>query len=298
MGHEDDNDKATLTDGKATFHELYNAPDASLFMRTMAGWGYNIADHVGPIVRRAIDTSVAMKPPGDTSPVVLLELCAGYGLSMTTVRTSHSCAQVYEHFGRERSVDIKEAAAADHKFLEQALRPNLPIKVIGADVAENSLAYGKSVGLFDAVMTDDLERPGASLPPGDVSELVAQTKVVVAVGAFSYISVATIKTLFEAWPSTPPVFAFFPLAATNMEPISRFLESRGLKIYYERKKHWLPQRRFAGDKERAAIEAAEEEVLAGSPAPSSRVPGCVHAVPFIAAPDRVDELAALWIGKA
>ena len=80
-----------MTAGKASFDDLYNAPDAAPYVAEMQRIGYEIADHAAAIARRAIRT---LAPPAGEEPLHVLELCAGYGVSMAPVRTEHLCAGI------------------------------------------------------------------------------------------------------------------------------------------------------------------------------------------------------------
>jgi hypothetical protein len=66
----------TLTAGKHSFHDLYDAPDAAPYMCEMHAVGYTIGDHTAAVASRALG-SILGNPASPALPPVLLELCAG-----------------------------------------------------------------------------------------------------------------------------------------------------------------------------------------------------------------------------
>jgi hypothetical protein len=219
------------TDGKQVFSNVYNAVDAAPYLRRCCGKGYPIADHSAHINLRAIDSLIREKqsPTATTSetisnsdpspPPLVLELCAGYGLTMSTIRTTHHSRTVVQHFEPERPLAEggelpSEIVASDRAFFAEAARPLPPLRVCAVDIADNALAYGKSVGLFDETICRNLEEE--PLEPEEAA-LCSQARLVLATGAFSYITSATLSKLFGCWKHGEyPVFLFCPLVATKV----------------------------------------------------------------------------------
>ena len=114
--------ESTHTDGKHTFHELYNAPDAALYMREMARVQYVIADHTSRVALKTM--SDLFQGPLDKTPVVL-ELCSGYGLSMAPILTTLSTSEVLEHFQEVRP-PFEQAIEHDRSFFEASARIGIP----------------------------------------------------------------------------------------------------------------------------------------------------------------------------
>jgi len=290
------NAEPNLTSGKADFNDLYNGPDAAPYINEMGSMDYQIADNSARINRRVIE-SLCRDTGSDGQKPVVMELCAGYGLTMAPIRSTQNCATLFPHYLQPRP-DIWEARRRDAAFLASAKRSDFPdITVVGVDVAENALAYGKEVGLFDEFIAKNLEDPEAILTT-DETALVRRVRLVMATGAFSYITATTLTALFNCFPNAEsmPVFMFFPLVASDVRGVIRFFEEKGMQIHYERAKDWLPQRRFHSDKEAERLNQVQEAACAGNPPPSFRK-GWVHAVPLLVCPPGQDikKLAAEWI---
>ena len=287
---------ATLTSGKATFDELYNAPDAQPYMLEMQKVRYEIGDNAASITRqvlRATCQRVGGGGDGAKRPL-LMELAAGYGLTMIPIRTTLAGPKVLAYYSRADTLNrqfCEAAIAADHQQFEEAARDDLPpFEVFALDVATQALEYGKRTGLFDTVDDTDLEADGTSLDARGLA-LASRASVVAAVGAFSYISTKTLEKL-SCWDGeSSPVVAFYPLVATDMTAIIQFLEARAYHVYYERTCHWQPQRVFKDKAEAEILDARQREILGEAPWPASAKEGFVHAVPLIAVPAR------LWTAK-
>jgi hypothetical protein len=334
----------TFTKGKHTFLNIYNASDARHYMREMYPTQYFIGDYTAAVALRAIDTLFSNKKKITTTsssseqeqqPPVVLELCAGYGLSMGALRTSLPSADIFAMYVPERPALVKDAIAKDKKFFEKALRDDLPpLCAVGVDVADNALNYGKGVGLFDEVICRNFEETENTLQASEVA-LCSRARLVLATGAFSYITCTTLTKIFEAFksgkeqpqkkkqkrdegeaaaavaaPSTTttttdveeqgPVFCFFPLVATDVTEIIAFFEANGLEVYYKPAAHWLPQRKFMDESEATSMIAAQNKVIAaeGAPGPPpSGKEGFLHATALVAGPPSLNlaTLAPQWI---
>mmetsp|Transcript_79612 Transcript_79612/g.155795 ORF Transcript_79612/g.155795 Transcript_79612/m.155795 type:complete len:339 (-) Transcript_79612:269-1285(-) len=312
-------DKGTITKGKHTFLNLYNELDARHYYRLMYPTQYFIGDHTGAVVEKAMG-SLLSKPsaPKSAEPPVVLELCAGYGLSMAVLRTTYDSDKVFAHYVPERPNTIEECIAQDKVFYQSAMRSDIPdICAVGVDIANNAMDYGKGVGIFHETICRNFEDSESSLTASEMA-LCARSRIVIATGAFSYISCATLRKIFDSFISTAegaakkqkqdeegnagesaPVFLFFPLVATDVTEITDFFESQGLEVYYQPHKHWLPQRKFMDPGEGALIEASQAKILAARSAegrPPTAREGHLHATPLIAGPKSLNlaKLALEW----
>ena len=138
------NVQSTHTQGKHDFHDLYNAPDACHYMREMFKVRYEIGEHTAKIALNAMGQLLPPSSIGSSEPVVL-ELCAGYGLSMAQVRTTHPRSAVLEHYLPERRGSIDDLIANDRAFFESAAREGLSnLSIVGVDVAELESSHGSS----------------------------------------------------------------------------------------------------------------------------------------------------------
>merc|ERR1712032_290928 len=144
--------------------------------------------------------------------------------------------------------------------------------------------------------------------------LCSRAQLVLATGAFSYITPATLS---KVGAHCAPVFLFFPLVATDVEHVLAFFKEQGLEVYYDPSQYWLPQRKFADVEEAAVIQEAQDSVLrscyarkedcfadgvatgAEIPEPNGAKAGYVHATPLIAGPPGLDleRLVPQWCGE-
>lgn len=279
------------TSGKENFDNTYDAPDILPYIREMIRVGYEIGDHTAIISRRALNVLPAEKH-------TILELCAGYGLSMAPIlSTADSHPFMFEWYSSpDRSSDPVVSRRQDKAFFAKAARPEAPgIRVVAQDVAAQALEYGLEAGLYHSLIPRNLE---TDQPTTSEAAAMAPVGLCVATGAFSYISVKTLQRCYSCFDSAP-LFLFFPLIATPMDAIADFLKAKGLQVYYHPDKHWLPQRRYSNPDEQKKIEGTVRAKLGDVPRPQSAKDGYVHSVPFIAAPMSIDlkTVVPLLLGK-
>ena len=137
----DEDSSSTHTQGKHNFNDLYNAQDASRYMREMAQVMYEIGDHTANIALNAMRHLFSSDNSSSALPPVVLELCAGYGLSMAPLRTTYLSSDVFTHYLLPRIGSIEQQMAKDREFFVSAARAGLPnIEVVGVDIAENALS--------------------------------------------------------------------------------------------------------------------------------------------------------------
>jgi len=267
------------TAGKHNFDNVYDAQDIVPYIKEMIRVGYEIGDHTANITRRALDVLPKERH-------VVLELCAGYGLSMAPILSTQESPKMFSHYdSASRSSSVVESRKQDKSFFASAARPAYAgVRVVAQDVAANALEYGHAVGLYHDLMPRNLE---TDAPTVYEAQAMAGVGLCCATGAFSYISVKTLENVFNCFDSAP-LFLFFPLIATPMDEIAAFLKSKGLQVYYEPSKHWLPQRRYSSPQEQQNIEATIKAKLGDVPRPQSSKQGYIHSIPFIAAPAHMD----------
>merc|ERR1711988_1322540 len=273
------------TEGKANFDDLYNNPDPTPYMNGRGQFNYEIGQYTAGINRLAIQKF-------GVANSVVCEVCCGYGLSMASMRTTHTAAEIHAHyFSPERQPGSADQLRLDAEFHQSAMDPTMAgMRTIGVDVAHHALEYGQLVGLFDHTVARNLET--CALLPAE-AELIGSATLVVATGAFSYITPRTIEKISQCFGKRKPWFLLYPLVATSMDQFVRFFEQLGMHVYYEPAKHWLPQREFKDEQEQQALEATMLSFFDGQiPQPYGFKPGYCHAVPLVACQTEV-ELAQL-----
>ena len=160
----------TLTSGKAAFDDLYNAQDVQPYIQGMENVGYQIGDNAAGIMRRVIQdvfrpSCVLNASCNNQAKPLVVELCAGYGLTMIPLRTTLAGADVFEYF-RSKRTDIDQAFDSDHQKFGGSASTGMPsFEVFALDVATNALEYGHRTGLFEEIdgTLSNLEADGQTL---------------------------------------------------------------------------------------------------------------------------------------
>jgi hypothetical protein len=283
--------RRSQTAGKACFDDLYNNPDAAPYMREMASHHYVISDATSAINRSAIQT---LNTPErrqslrkEFKEFNVIELCAGYGLSMQSTLTTRSCKEIFEHYNKPRATNTV-AIHADNQFIAQAWRKDKvfeTLTVTGVDISQNAVSYGERVGIFDRTISRNLEEDSLD---GHEQNIVKKADLVVATGAFSYITTKTLDQLFSAVDRDDyPVFLFFPLVNTPMVKFRDFFKAKGMNVYWDQERHWLPQRKFESSSEEYSHSEVLRQMNVTKPAIET-ADTYLHAVPFVGYPKSID----------
>jgi hypothetical protein len=215
---------------------------------------------------------------------------------MSAIATTRSPNRVslddlYERYCDDALADIPtaELILSDRRFFAARGRAGPVIRVVGVDVAERALAYGRRVGALDEVFAADLERGPA---PAGLAERLAETDLVTVVGGLSYIGPQTMGKLLAATNAERrPWVACFPLRITPFDRIAKVLQSFGLMV--ERWDRPVRQRRMRDEDERRRVLAA---LAARGIDPSQREDkGWYYADAYLARP--VDSVRRLPIAK-
>jgi hypothetical protein len=158
----------------------------------------------------------------------------------------------------------------------------MPLKVIGLDVAEKAVAYGRRANLLDAGFAENLEE---GEPTEELRRTVAGVDLLAMTGCVGYISGRTLTRLLDCAMEGPegrvPWVAALALRWVSYEEISEALSEYGL-VTEKLEGHTFPQRRFVDDEEREYV--LEELAKAGVDPTGKEDTGWYHTDFYLSRP--------------
>lgn len=231
-----------------------------------------------------------------------MELAANFGLSPAEIKRNYRY-NVKTDFTYLLTTDwsnFSAAIAKDNTLISTSTRSLPCFTSVSRDIVNNAFPYGKMMTFFDETAFDNTHAAPSAAYALTPAEAALRAKVVVATGAYSYITSQTLDRIVTTWQrASPPVFILFPLIGTDMSAIIGHLKVRGMDVYHEPALHWLPLRQFKDESEAGVMECFEDSMLsaAGAPTPIGAKPWYMHASPLVAGPTGMGlrDVAKKWI---
>lgn len=230
---------------KADFSDIYAQPDPRAYVSTLTRFEYQIPQRATPIFREVI---------GAARPGRVLDVCCSYGINSALLKSSRDPSEVLDRY-TDPSVarwSAAELAAADREELTGEL------DVVGLDVSEPAIAYGREAGLLADGWAENLETTD---PSPDLVKGVADTGLIISTGGVGYVGRPTFERLLGAIDRPHELWlAIFVLRVFDYSEIAGLLADHDLVT--ERLPGSFPQRRFADEAEQqAAIHDVERRGL-------------------------------------
>jgi hypothetical protein len=265
--------------GKAGFDHLYNQPDPRGYYQTLGALSYHIPQNAhavfAPLLQARFDG------PSRAGDGTVLDICCSYGVNAALLRCDLTLHDLFDRYGDDSLADLspEELAEADRSFYASRLHPQAP-RVIGIDVADRAVDYGRSVGLLEAGWAANLETDD---PSPALADAVAEVGLVTITGGVGYITERTFDRLLGVFPAgQAPWVAAFVLRMYPYDGIASALERHGL-VTEQLTGTTFPQRRFASEEEQ---QAAVEGVRARDLDPAGREDaGWYHCDFFLSRPE-------------
>jgi hypothetical protein len=267
--------------GKASFDDIYAAPDPRAYYEGLGSLGYEVPQHGWHVFSAALDALDVERP-------TVVDLCSSYGVNAALLKHDLDLDDLYRHYRASQHADLTpdEFAEIDREFFAQHRRDDAP-RVIGVDVAAPAIDYAVRVGLLDAGRAENLE---TAAPSAELGEHLAAADLITVTGGVGYITERTFDGILDCAEESArqPWVASLCLRTVSYEPISDCLASHGL-VTEQLPEVTFPQRRFASDAEREYA-LSELSALGVDPA-GKEAEGRYHVDVYLSRPrDEVDDL--------
>jgi SAM-dependent methyltransferase len=222
--------------GKASFDDVYTAPDPRPYFRTLRELDYLLPQLAKPYLAKLI---------AEHGAHTVLDVGCSYGVNAALYRCDTTMERLYDHYTGA------EATALDRAGLiarDRALPHTRDVRFIGLDASSPALDYAHAAGFLDDAVHADLETGELTEPQRAV---LAKAELVISTGCVGYVTDATIARIAEV--GRPPM-AHFVLRMFSYEPIAQRLAAFGYDTVGV--EGVFRQRRFASADEREQILAA------------------------------------------
>jgi SAM-dependent methyltransferase len=271
--------------GKADFDGVYDLDDPRGYFETLGSLGYQVPQHGQRLFSALIE---ALREGGrdgaGSSWTSVVDVCCSYGVTAALLKYQITLDDLYARYLSEELADLssEELAEADSAFYVRQRRREMPLKVIGLDVAEKAVAYGRRANLLDAGFAENLEE---GEPTEELRRAVAGVNLLAMTGCVGYISGRTLKRLLDCAVEGPegrvPRVAALALRWVSYKEISETLSEYGL-VTEKLEGHTFPQRRFVDDEEREYV--LEELAKAGVDPTGKEDTGWYHTDFYLSRP--------------
>lgn len=228
--------------GKASFDDIYAAPDPRAYFSTLRCLDYQIPEQAKPHFRTLIDE---YRAAFEVATPQVVDIGSSYGINAALLRCDLTMADLYQRYDRAAPDTTDDLLAADRDLV--AARGAARARFVGLDVSEPALSYGVKAGFLDDAVLADLEANDPT--PPQLGQLAA-TNLVISTGCLGYVGAPTVSRVVTA-ADRPPWMAHFVLRMFPFDPIADALAALGYRIV--RADGLFRQRRFASREEQEQV---------------------------------------------
>lgn len=236
----------SANEAKASFDDVYNAPDPRGYYRELGALDYRIPTEAKPVFQRV------MRAMG-RSHLKVVDIGCSYGVNAAMLRYDMTFADLVEKYG-DRSMDgrsVAEVICEDaHTFAE--MPEAFDASFVGLDVAREAAGYAQAVGLIDEAVVENLERRPIS---DQAKTMLAEADLVITTGAIGYVTERTFSRVLDAVGARPPWVAAFSLRQFPFDSIAEELKSFDLETEHLADRHFVQRMFKDAAEEEGAIEA-------------------------------------------
>lgn len=222
--------------GKASFDDVYAAPDPRPYFRTLREHDYHLPQLAKPYFAKLIAEHRAR---------TVVDVGCSYGVNAALYRCDTTMDELYAHYTGEQAAGLDRAALLDHDRARVIFRD---VSFVGLDVSAPALAYAHEAGLLDAAVHADLENDE---PTAEQRAALSRADLVVSTGCIGYVTERTITRLAALPGERRPAMAHFVLRMFSYEPVADGLVALGYDTVAV--EGVFRQRRFASAQEREQI---------------------------------------------
>lgn len=244
---------AAINDSKANFDDIYVSADPRRYFSVLGQLDYIIPHLAQPV----FDQLMQARAEQQDEPVTVLDLGCSYGVNGALAKYAVGFDAIRERYTSPhlQRLDREELIAHDRAFY-RAWPKNDGVRVIGLDVSENAVRYGRESGAIDLGYALDLERED---PTPAQAEQLAKVDIIVSTGCVGYVTSKTFERLAKlARKGRPAWVASFVLRMFPYRAIAQTLSEQGL-LTERFEAATFVQRRFASldemDRTVRAVEA-------------------------------------------
>lgn len=233
-------------DVKASFDDVYNAPDPRGYYRELGALDYRIPTEAKPVFQRV------MRAMG-RERLKVVDIGCSYGVNAAMLRFNLSFSDLVERYNDETMDARSVAEVVCDDAQEFADMPEaLDASFVGLDVAREATGYARAVGLIEDAVVENLE----ARPMSEESKAaVADADLIITTGAVGYVTERTFSRVLDAVGEHTPWVAAFCLRQFPFDSIASELESFDLETEHLEGRHFI-QRAFKDEAEQqGAIEA-------------------------------------------
>ncbi|MEQ8300746.1 MAG: class I SAM-dependent methyltransferase [Hyphomonas sp.] len=221
---------------KSKFDNLYDLPRPAPYAQEMRSLHYRDPDYL-PVARRAFDRFVSDVTRSRAAPLIVLDVCAGYGINSLTLRFGLESGDAYAWLASGQATPTPIHST-------RWLPPDAHI--IGIDIAHNALAYAQGAGLIDGFICRDLETDKLL---AQEAQRIAKSDILISTGSLSYITERTIGQILSAIDAESPLLAlFWPLLGVDTQKLTTCMRASGLTVSHDQTPIW--QRNYKSNEER------------------------------------------------
>lgn len=208
------------------FDDTYNQPDCRAYYHMLRAFGYTNHYHAVPVFRAVLTELCRVR---GLSSANVFDFASSYGIVSALMKHDITTTAFLDRYESDALDDFsaQEMLDQDRSWLATTGLRTPPARYSGLDVAQNAVAYGKSIGVFDQAFAEDLQ---ANDPSDELRTCLAATDLIVECGSVAHLMPAVLDRLLDASSDKQPWVVTSPVRGNERQAAFEVMQDHGLVV--------------------------------------------------------------------
>lgn len=208
------------------YDDIYDLPDCRAYYRAMDHAGFRTAHYAAHAFRAVLAELKRIRGLASTR---VMDFASGYGIAAQLMRHEIALDDVLSRYRDPWFDDASTEAvlAADLDWLAPLRRDGQSDHYGGIDIAGQALAYGKSVGIYDAAFAENLQDDA---PSDALTTWLAGCDLVVECGSVAHMLPGALERVLKATTARGAWIATAPIRGNDTAEALEMMQDYGLQV--------------------------------------------------------------------
>ncbi|SLN24954.1 hypothetical protein ROA7450_01023 [Roseovarius albus] len=208
------------------YDDIYNLADSRAYFQAMHHAGFRTAHHAVAGFKAVL---AELRHLRGLHRANIVDFASGYGIAAELLRHNLTLDDVLARYqeGWCDTATVAETIANDRDWLTGNRAPDNINRFIGIDVADKALAYGRDVGVFDAIYAENLED---NLPSEALAQDLSTCDLIVECGSIAHMLPRALDRVLSAAKARRPWIATAPIRGNDTAEAIEVMRDHGYVV--------------------------------------------------------------------
>lgn len=208
------------------YDDIYNLADSRAYFQAMHNAGFRTAHHAVAGFKAVL---AELRHLRGLPRANIVDFASGYGIAAELLRHDLTLDDVLARYQDAwcDTANVEETIAKDRDWLAGKRVSENADRFIGIDVADQALAYGRDVGVFDAIYSENLED---NLPSDALEQEMSTCDLIVECGSIAHMLPRALDRLLSVANARRPWIATAPIRGNDTAEAIEVMRDHGYVV--------------------------------------------------------------------